>query len=124
MWPRYDIPEIWQQIEERGVAQKPGSDTLVGRPIVESLRDTDLGTKAFVLRVPLLVCHGTADSRIDISHSRELAARVPPGQTFRYTEYDGASHSFRPPEIHWEPLSQEFTTWLQDINNNPTTLHH
>ncbi len=112
MWPRYNVSEIWRQINARGTAQKQGSTVLLGGPILKSLRDTDLGPQAFSPGVPLLVCHGTGDSRISHLHSRELAGRVTPGPHFRYTEFEGASHSFRPPELHWQNLSLTVINWL------------
>lgn len=94
MWPRYE--EIWNEIPEGGAAQKPGSAVMLGRPILKSLHDTDLGPSAFNIDVPLLVCHGTADERIPREHSQALAAQVGPGRDFTYEEIEGASHSFRP----------------------------
>lgn len=113
MWGRYNTPEIWQAIDQHGTVQKPGSDVLLGRQILESLRDTDLGEQAFAVDIPLLVCHGTADSRIDITHNRDLARHVTPGPGFRYVEFDGASHSFKPAEQHWQRLADELAEWFE-----------
>jgi alpha-beta hydrolase superfamily lysophospholipase len=118
MWPRYDSKQLWSELEVHGVVEKPGSSVLLGRAILESLRDTDLGPQAFDLKVPLLVCHGTDDVRIDCSHTRKLVdtrkhvARPDKARDFRYIEFKGASHSFRPAENCWDKLGDELTAWF------------
>jgi pimeloyl-ACP methyl ester carboxylesterase len=94
MWPRYK--DMWDATSDGRTVQKPGSPVLLGRPILASLRDTDLGPNAFNIGVPLLVGHGTADERISCEHSQALAGQVGPNQDFTYIEFVGASHSFRP----------------------------
>ena len=112
MWPRYNGAELWRELIKRGVVEKPGSSMLLGRPILESLRDTDLGTHAFKVPVPLLVCHGTADVRIGCSHSRTIAEHCAGAPGFRFVEFPGASHSFRPEAGSWEKLGAHLTSWL------------
>ncbi|MDQ3741257.1 MAG: alpha/beta fold hydrolase [Actinomycetota bacterium] len=122
MWPRYDTPHIARQLAERGVAEKPGSSVLLGRPILESLRTTDLGPSAFDVDVPLLVCHGTEDTRIDCSHTRELVAArnvhsAGSAAAFRYEEFDGASHSFRPHAEHVQRLASTLVPWFAEAHS-------
>jgi alpha-beta hydrolase superfamily lysophospholipase len=118
MWPRYSSEQLWSELAIHGVVKKPGSSVLLGRAILESLRDTDLGPRAFDLKVPLLVCHGTGDARIDCSHTRELVdtrdlgVRPKSGPDFRYIEFDGASHSFRPAETCWDKLGDDLAAWF------------
>jgi alpha-beta hydrolase superfamily lysophospholipase len=118
MWPRYSGEQLWSELAIHGVVKKPGSSVLLGRAILESLRDTDLGPRAFDLKVPLLVCHGTGDVRIDCSHTRKLVDTREPGARpksdpdFRYIEFDGASHSFRPAETCWDKLGDELAAWF------------
>lgn len=112
MWPRYNTEHIQREIAEHGFVQKPGSSVLLGRPILDSLRDTDLGPQAFDVEVPLLVCHGTKDTRIDSSHTRELVEARDRGQDFRYIEFDDASHSFRPENVHWRRLASAVSNWF------------
>lgn len=111
MWPRYDTPSIWGEIEKRGVVEKPGSSVMLGRPILASLRDTDLGPRAFDVKVPLLVCHGSADARIACSSTRKLVAKAT-APHLEYCEIKGASHSFRPEERYRKRLASVFTGWL------------
>jgi alpha-beta hydrolase superfamily lysophospholipase len=112
MWPKYNSEQLWRELETRGVVEKPGSSVLLGRAILESLRDTDLGPRAFDLKVPLLVCHGTDDVRIDCSHTRRLVKRIDSTSDFRYMEFEGASHSFRPAEASWGKLGDALTAWF------------
>jgi alpha-beta hydrolase superfamily lysophospholipase len=114
MWPRYSSEQLWSELATRGVVEKPGSSILLGPAILESLRDTDLGPRAFDLKVPLLVCHGTDDARIDCSHTRELVERRDSTNDFRYMEFEGASHSFRPAEASWDKLGDALTAWFGD----------
>lgn len=116
MWPRYDTPDIRRELKSRGVVEKPGSSVLLGQPILDSLQKTDLGERAFDVYSPLLVCHGSADTRIDCRHTRDLVAlqsrrRAAP-DTFRYEEFRGASHSFRPDEAHWRRLASTVSRFL------------
>lgn len=110
MWPRYE--ELLVEAKTRGVVEKPGSDVLLGPRILESLRETDLGPTAFDLKVPLLVCHGTADSRVDYTHTEELVARIDQESNFQHIPFEGASHSFRPAESCWGKLGDDLVTWF------------
>lgn len=112
MWPRYNNEYVRSNIHERGVVEKPGTSVTLGRAILNSLRDTDLGPCAFEVDVPLLVCHGTADTRIPYSHTRSQVARRRRAEGFRYLEFDGASHSIRPADVHWERLAFAVTSWF------------
>jgi alpha-beta hydrolase superfamily lysophospholipase len=117
MWPRYNTPDIKRELAEHGVVKKPGSSVLLGEPILESLRETDLGPRAFDLDAPLLVCHGTADTRIAFSSSKKLAAerdklRASGRKSFLYEEFRGASHSFRPEAESWDRLASLVTDWF------------
>ena len=118
MWPRYNGDGLWRELEKNGIARKPGSSVFLGPSILKSLRDTDLGANAFALDVPLLVCHGTNDERIHCSHSQELANQRSGGNRFRYVEFPGASHSFRPAEDRWKELGDELTGWLDEASRS------
>jgi alpha-beta hydrolase superfamily lysophospholipase len=119
MWPRYEA--LWDQVKAHGDIQKPGSDIRLGRPILESLRDTDLGPRAFDLEVPLLVCHGTADARVDYTHTEELLARLD-GEcdTVRHIKFPGASHSFRPADTCWDRLADHLAEWFGEAAHSST----
>jgi uncharacterized protein len=114
MWPRYE--ELWREAEEHGVIKKPGSEVRLGPRILESLRETDLGPEAFKLEMPLLVCHGTADSRVDYTHTKELLPPTECGRSFEHIPFEGASHSFRmtadSTENHWDKLGSDLVTWF------------
>ena len=119
MWPRYEA--LWSQVKAHGVVEKPGSDVRLGRPILESLRDTDLGPRAFDLEVPLLVCHGTADARVDYTHTEKLLARLDgKRETFRHIKFPGASHSFRPADTCWDRLADNLAEWFDEATLTST----
>lgn len=124
MWPRYNTPEIMRELSEHGVVKKPGSSVFLGEEILESLRETDLGPRAFDLETPLLVCHGSADTRIDCASSRKLKdererRRGKRRSTFRYEEFPGASHSFRPEDHCWDRLGAIVAGWVRQAGRSP-----
>jgi alpha-beta hydrolase superfamily lysophospholipase len=121
MWPRYNHRRIQRELGIRGVVEKPGSSVLLGRPILESLRQTDLGPDAFDIGPPLVVCHGTKDARIHCAHTRKLAAHRTEAQDFRYVEFEGASHSFRPETSCWPRLASTVTDWFAEATRPPAT---
>lgn len=123
MWPRYSGEALWSDLRQHGVVEKPGSSVLLGASILNSLRDTDLGPQAFDLGIPLLVCHGTGDVRIDCSHTRELARQRNGKGAFRFVEFEDASHSFRPADSSWDVLGNEITTWFGG-EADPTGREH
>jgi alpha-beta hydrolase superfamily lysophospholipase len=118
MWPRYNNERLLSEVRRHGVVQKPGSSVLLGTSILRSLRDTDLGNRAFDLTVPLLVCHGTDDVRVECSHSRELVKQRVGQSVFRYVEFVGASHSFKPAESCWDDLGHELTLWFDEASQS------
>ncbi len=122
MWPRYE--ELWGELKTDGVVEKPGGGVLLGRPILESLRDTDLGPEAFELEVPLLVCHGTADARVDYTHTEKLAAPLDGEPDFHHIPFDGASHSFRPVDM-WDKLGDDLASWIGEAarSSRPGPAH-
>ncbi len=109
MWPRYDTPEIHQALNRDNYLLK--NSVQVGRPFLESLRDTDLAPAGeYKSPVPLLVCHGTADERIPFETSRLLFGQNNSLATLRI--FNGASHSFRPENPHRQNLAQTMCDWL------------
>ena len=112
MWPRYDTPDIRRELAKSGVVAKPDSSMLLGRAMLEALREIDLGPDAFNVSVPLLVCHGTADTRIDCAHTQELVVKRGRDDDFAYLELCGASHSFRPADSHWQLLATALISWF------------
>jgi alpha-beta hydrolase superfamily lysophospholipase len=116
MWPRYNTPEASKQLDLEGFVVKPDSNVRLGRAILDSLRDTDLGERAFDLGVPLLVCHGSNDTRIPISASRHCfdAVKKKNKDKVLFAEFIGASHSFRPKKEHRKALIKLLSSWLRD----------
>ncbi len=114
MWPRYSYEnkKLWRSIERKGLVQKPGSKVLLGKKILESLRETDLGDRAFDIDVPLLVCHGAEDTCISCSHSQSLVRNRKANSEFKYREFEGASHSFRPDRSNWPKIASEISDWI------------
>ena len=117
MWPRYNLPELEAAIAAHGVALKPGGDDgmLIGRAVLDYLRDTDLGADALVgFAPPALICHGTGDTRIPHTTSEQVAAAAK-GHSggVELVLFPGATHSFRPPEQHHVPLFQTTVRWIE-----------
>ncbi len=115
MWPRYNTPALRAELRANGFVIKPETDVELGRQILHSLRDTDLGLDAFSIGLPLLVCHGTDDSRIPVEHSRKVFAGSR-NESAIFAEFPGASHSFRPAPMQRPILFDLFTRWLSDEN--------
>jgi alpha-beta hydrolase superfamily lysophospholipase len=123
MWPRYNNERNWRSIEECGIVKKPGSTLLLTQLILEYLRDTDLGIRAFEVNTPLLVCHGTRDSRIDFSNIQTLVkARRRDAAAFKFFKVKGASHSFRPDITYWPALASQVSDWIDGTVFNSRTL--
>ena len=116
MWPRYNSPEIEAEVAEHGVARKPGSDdVLIGRAVLDYLRDTDLGADALVgERAPALICHGTGDTRIPHATSELVAAAAAAGGGggVELVLFPGATHSFRPAEQFHAALFAATARWI------------
>jgi alpha-beta hydrolase superfamily lysophospholipase len=109
MWPRYDTPEIKSEVSSKGYFLK--NEVRVGQGMLDSLRTTDLGTTALDCHVPLLACHGTSDSRIPVSTTREAFECVAKSAV-RFVEFKNASHSFQPKQQHWDRLADVIAKWL------------
>lgn len=123
MWPRYNTPEIRCELETNGFILKPENQVRLGIGILHSLRETDLGQKAFSLGIPLLVCHGTKDSRIPIAHTRGVIERCKHAP-LTFAEFTGATHSFRPTQEQRSCLYDLFLHWLadEDFRSEPRRL--
>lgn len=113
MWPRYNTPELKSELKANGFILKPDNKVRLGPGILDSLRKTDLGPTAFSLGIPLLVCHGTDDSRIPIEHTRQVFSRCK-HESVTFAEFAGASHSFRPAQEQRSRLYDLFMRWLSD----------
>lgn len=111
MWPRYNQRAVWESIDHCGYFTKPESGIRLGAPILKDLERTDLGPSCFRTQQPLLVCHGTADSRIPIAHTEAAMKHADEAQT-TFFRVPGASHSFKPSERCWPKLSRQIVDWL------------
>lgn len=123
MWPRYDTSAFRKQLREKGFIIKPETGTRLGRPILRSLRKTDLGASAFTLGLPLLVCHGTLDVRIPFETTRETFAGLGPDVNVYFAEFRGASHSFRPQAKYWNDLVALVCAWLDEADLRTKRTH-
>jgi acylglycerol lipase len=63
-------------------------------------------------RLPLLFVHGTADRLTSIGATREFAARVPAGCTFR--EWPGLYHETHN-EPEWRAVVAETVRWMEGV---------
>lgn len=119
MWPRYNLPELFSTIKASGVATKPGSEdgALIGQEVLDFLRDTDLGEDALVgLRLPLLVCHGTSDTRIPYVTSEKVVSRALAADCqVQFKLFDGATHSFRPAETFHPMVIDALCSWIDAV---------
>jgi putative redox protein len=115
MWPRYSGVSIWAEVQSRGFIVKNG--VRVGREFLESLRDTDLAQDwRYDATVPLIVCHGTADERIPFSSSQRVFASKD-SNIVKLVEFSGASHSFRPEDVHRPSLASLLSAWFTDASS-------
>ena len=107
MLPRYT--KTLDEIKQNGAATKPGTTVELGLAAIQSL-EADLGEGAFDLDIPLFVCHGTNDSRIQPEHTKRLleTASITPKHYF----FAGASHSFRPDGTYWDILGAATSIWF------------
>lgn len=118
MWPRYESE--WKNVLEHGSVAKAGTSVRIGRPILQSLRDVDLGLDAFRTRAPLLVCHGDSDTRVSCEFSRQIAQETPVNDDrFVFRVFHGASHSFRPQPAHWPGVSECVHAWFSATSAHP-----
>lgn len=111
MWPRYATWRNRIKLLLNWPIRKAGTSVELGRKLLHSLRETDLGPNAFDLANPLLVCHGTDDVRIPIETSRRCAEAAS-NRGLIFKEFLGASHSFRPAEQYHESLADTVCEWL------------
>ncbi len=109
MWPRYE--SLWAATATSPVL-KEGASIYLGRPILESLRDTDLGEKAFDRDVPLLVCHGTGDTRVSHEFSQRAFEQASEHRALRFETFEGASHTFVQVKCIGNGYSQVFVSGL------------
>lgn len=121
MWPRYNTKENIRSLSSSGFIIKPGSKVKLGRRLLQSLRETDLGERSFDLGLPLLVCHGSKDLRIPVHASRQSFDCITDKDIARvcYAEFVGASHSFRPKRFRRE-LIELLLQWLGDSSLRET----
>src|SRR5262249_6444451 len=110
-----------RELMTNGFILKEDNGVRLNRPALESLRDTDLKDIGFNLGVPVLVCHGTADTRIPVQTSLDAAARSR-ADLVRFCLFDGASHSFRPENEHRPKLIETIVQWLRTTNRQLTTF--
>lgn len=121
MWPRYDTAENRRRMKSTGFILKPENGVRLGPEVLMSLRTTDLGTSALDVAVPVLVCQGTEDSRIPIGITREVVERsANPRVVFEV--FPGASHSFRPGEIHRPRLVTMLENWIDGCRSAVNTV--
>ena len=110
MWPRYGTDEVQGELDANGFVVKNGVQ--VGRALLENLRTTDLAPDSrYRSPLPLLVCHGSDDRRIPLETSLRIF-----GETRQrgvdFQRFDGATHSFRPEDLHWPRLARVVGSWL------------
>ena len=62
------------------------------------------------IHVPLLLLHGDADDRVDVSQARALYAKLTElGKAVRYVEYPGGDHALR---REWKQWVEEALAWF------------
>lgn len=113
MWPRYNSPETRFQLANQGFIFKPENHVRLGKKLLDSLRRTDLGCDAITADLRALICHGTEDSRISVSLTREIVSNAK-SPHLQYIEFKGASHSFKPQRRHRDKLLDVTYSWLDE----------
>ncbi len=120
MWPRYNSPKQIEELQLHGYITKPESSVKIGWGMIKSLCETDLGSSIRDFGIPMLICHGSADTRIPIKTTRDIWASV---RKPSLLEFKGASHSFRPEDSYWVSLISETIDWLQRPNSRIDSVH-
>ena len=62
--------------------------------------------------MPLLVCHGTGDTRVSHEFSQRAFEQASEHRALRFETFEGASHTFRPSEMYWERLFSSIREWI------------
>lgn len=79
----------------------------------ERLRATSPALQAQRIEVPVLLVHGSADRRVPVEQSRDMAkALASAGRSYRYVEQEGGDHHFSRQAHHTEFL-RELEAFLQ-----------
>ena len=113
MWPRYDCAEVRDAIERFGYFEKELTGIRVGRALLESLRRVEFGESEFKNPTPTLVCYGSNDQRIDPNLTREVVGKCKGvNKNLSESRIEGATHSFKPTEDHWEGLFTTVVGWM------------
>lgn len=112
MWPRYNTEQIRYELNKNGYITKSETKIKIGRKIIHSLRETDLADEAFNLGIPLLICHGSKDLRIPIGTSKYCYNAAKHKNSILFAEFKGASHSFRPHDVHRQKLLMLLSRWV------------
>jgi hypothetical protein len=107
MFPRYNTTEVKRDLHRDGYLLKAG--LRVGPTIIEDLRATNLVPQMKSLNRPVLVVHGTEDSRIPLSSARENCKWF---RHLSFREISGAQHSFKGYSHHRGTVLATTCDWL------------
>lgn len=108
MAPRYQAPDIADQIAQHGWFEKAGQR--VGGLFLEDLGSDQIARAVACFRHPTLVVHGTADQRIPPASSEGLMRHLPAKSKLILMR--GADHSFRSEPSHREWLYSATASWM------------
>lgn len=115
MYPRYRTKGILDELDTRGFIEK--NSVRIGKRFLESLARTDISPVWKRCRVPILVGHGTQDSRIPYSGTKAILRRGQLGRDVTFKRFAGATHSFRPESQHWPELNRRLCEWLDQVGS-------
>jgi alpha-beta hydrolase superfamily lysophospholipase len=110
MWLRYR--DMFSGPAAPTCVPKPDTGVLIGKRFVDALARLDLTEDVCAVGWPMLLCHGTLDTRIPFATTKAVAHNCAKWSTpGRFVPFEGASHSFRPDETHRARLGELLTGW-------------
>ena len=107
MFPRYDTEEVRRELLERGYIPKSGLK--VGPAIINDLRTCDLVPAMKSVQKPVLLVHGTEDSRIDYRNTQSAIGYFPNASL---QLINGANHSYKGNLVHRLEVLTKTCDWF------------
>jgi|GEM_PF-440808 len=107
MFPRYNTPEILEEISSKGYLDK--GNVKVAIPIINDFKEYN--PKEFLPKIkkPVLLIHGTSDPRIDYKSTIESKKYFNDAE---FVKIDGANHSYKNNPEHRKILFEKTFNWL------------
>ncbi len=115
IYPRYSTDESISELHAQGYILK--NDVRIGPQFLKSLREPDVSRYMKEVGIPILVCHGTEDVRIPYNVTEAMYRRGRLGEQAFFLSFDGATHSFRPEDVHRPRLYSSLCEWMDQLED-------